>query len=83
MKFPTNRTFHGNFPVSTWENFAKFNLYARMKLLLNKHTWESHFSFATVRGFILIAEVVGGASKIKVKNVNKKRMATARRLIFF
>ncbi len=24
-----------------------------------------------------------GASKIKVKNVNKKRMATARRLIFF
>ena len=26
---------------------------------------------------------VRGASKIKVKNVNKKRMATARRLIFF
>jgi hypothetical protein len=25
---------------------------------------------------------VRGASKIKVKNVNKKRMATARRLIF-
>jgi hypothetical protein len=25
---------------------------------------------------------VGGASKIKLKNVNKKRMATARRLIF-
>jgi hypothetical protein len=24
-----------------------------------------------------------GASKIKLKNVNKKRMATARRLIFF
>ncbi len=27
----------------------KFNLYARMKLLLNNHTWESHFSFATVQ----------------------------------
>ncbi len=26
----------------------KFNLYARMKSLLNKHTWESHSSFATV-----------------------------------
>jgi hypothetical protein len=26
---------------------------------------------------------VRGASKIKVKNVNKKRMATARRQIFF
>jgi hypothetical protein len=26
---------------------------------------------------------VRGASKIKLKNVNKKRMATARRLIFF
>ncbi len=23
-------------------------MYARMKLLLNKHTWKSHFSFATV-----------------------------------
>ena len=22
MKFPTNRTFHGNFPISTWENFS-------------------------------------------------------------
>ncbi len=27
----------------------KFNLDARMKLLLNKHTWESHSSFATVQ----------------------------------
>jgi hypothetical protein len=27
--------------------------------------------------------IVRGASKIKLKNVNKKRMATARRLIFF
>ncbi len=27
----------------------KFNLHARMKLLLNKYTWESHFSFATVQ----------------------------------
>ncbi len=27
--------------------------------------------------------VVRGASKIKLKNVNKKRMATAKRLIFF
>ncbi len=30
----------------------------------------------------LILDTVQGASKIKVKNVNKKRMATARRLIF-
>ena len=22
MKFPTNRTFHGNFPISTWKNFS-------------------------------------------------------------
>jgi hypothetical protein len=22
VKFPTNRTFHGNFPISTWENFS-------------------------------------------------------------
>ncbi len=31
----------------------------------------------------LLKNTVRGASKIKVKNVNKKRMATARRLIFF
>ncbi len=30
-----------------------------------------------------IGEDVRGASKIKLKNVNKKRMATSRRLIFF
>ncbi len=29
-----------------------------------------------------MAYIVQGASKIKLKNVNKKRMATARRLIF-
>jgi hypothetical protein len=29
-----------------------------------------------------VASLVRGASKIKLKNVNKKRMATARRLIF-
>ncbi len=22
VKFPTNRTFHGNFPISAWENFS-------------------------------------------------------------
>ncbi len=22
VKFPTNRTFHGNFPISKWENFS-------------------------------------------------------------
>ncbi len=32
---------------------------------------------------ILYIHCLRGASKIKVKNVNKKRMATARRLIFF
>ena len=32
--------------------------------------------------FQLYLEYVRGASKIKLKNVNKKRMATARRLIF-
>jgi hypothetical protein len=31
----------------------------------------------------LIRQDLRGASKIKLKNVNKKRMATARRLIFF
>jgi hypothetical protein len=31
----------------------------------------------------LVFMYLRGASKIKVKNVNKKRMATARRLIFF
>jgi hypothetical protein len=29
------------------------------------------------------SELLRGASKIKLKNVNKKRMATARRIIFF
>ncbi len=32
--------------------------------------------------FVLSKVTLRGASKIKLKNVNKKRMATARRLIF-
>jgi hypothetical protein len=33
--------------------------------------------------FVLCTKFVSSASKIKLKNVNKKRMATARMLIFF
>jgi hypothetical protein len=32
---------------------------------------------------VLVRNVVRGASEIKLKNVNKKRMATDRRLIYF
>ncbi len=46
------------------------------RIKINKETW---FPAAQI-GFCTF---VRGASKIKLKNVNKKRMATARRLIFF
>jgi hypothetical protein len=43
--------------------------------MINTHTFSG-----SVAGFICL--IIRGASKIKLKNVNKKRMATARRLIF-
>jgi hypothetical protein len=47
--------------------------------------WISEKSFTLLEGEREVGDGKGarGSSKIKLKNVNKKRMATARRLIFW
>ncbi len=63
----------------------------RMKLLQSVHYSIVQYStvkystiqYSTVQYSTVQCSTVRGASKIKLKNVNKKRKATARRLIFF
>jgi hypothetical protein len=45
--------------------------------------WNKKEDLVLVSSPPFLVSYLRGASKIKVKNVNKKRMATARRLIFF
>ncbi len=77
------RTQSGLHPVTSTYSLEKWATKASLKKLVGKF-----FSMSPLvnRGSVmdegwLVDE--RGASKIKVKNVNKKRMATVRRLIFF